>query len=134
MPQAEWLEMQLREEIKRRFDEVLWLRRIKQKEAARQIGISPSRFSLYMKKRVTPSAFVLLKACKKWNLRIQHDGVEFRAKNPPKKQKSTRQMPEQLSLPLVSALKELGDESLDIRINKKGPDRLELSLEIKFAG
>ena len=127
-----FLEMQLREEIKQRFEGAMVRHRIKtQKEAAQQIGVNPATFSLYIKKEVTPSAFVLLKACKRWNLRVVHDGVEFTARQLSKKEHSRRKSPEQL--PLFSALKGLVDDNLGIRINKKGPDRLDLSLEIKFA-
>ncbi len=132
MSQVGGLEMQLREEIKRRFEEAMSRYRINQKEAAKQIGISPQRFNLYMAKEATPSAFVFLNACKRWNLRVVHKNVEFGAKKLSKKQQSRRERPEQLLL--FSVLKELGDDSLGIRINKKGPDRLDLSLEIKFAG
>ncbi len=136
MSQAVGLEMEFRGQIKRLFEEAMVNRRINQREAAKEIGISPQRFSHYMAKEATPSAFVLLKACKKWNLRFVHEGVEFGAKNLSKKQQLRRDSPEQL--PLFSALRELGDESLDIRINKKEnkkePDRLHLSLEIRFAG
>ena len=132
MAQVEESEMQLREEIKLRFKEAMFRHRINQSQAAKQIGITRAAVSRYMATSATPSAFVFLKACKRWNLRVVHDGVEFGARNLSKKQQSRRESPEQL--PLFSALKELGDDSLGIRINKKGPDRLDLSLEIKFAG
>jgi transcriptional regulator with XRE-family HTH domain len=132
MSQVVGLEMDFREHISRLFEGARINQRISQKEAAKQIGISPQRFNLYLAKQATPSAFVFLKACKRWNLKVVHEGVEFSARKLSKKQQSRLQSPEQL--PLFSVLKELGDDSLDVRINKKGPDRLDLSLEIKFAG
>jgi len=130
MSEAEGLEMRLREEIKRLFEEAMSRYGIKQNEAAKQIGITPQQFGNYLAKGATPSAFVFLTACKIWNLKVIHENVEFGVKKLSNKQRSRLPSPDQLLL--FSALKELGDDSLGIRINKKGPDRLDLSLEIKF--
>ena len=132
MSNVEGLEMQLREELKRRFERAMLRHQINQGEAAEQIGVTAQAFSLYMARKVTPSAFVFLKACKRWNLRVVFEGEEFGARKLSKKQKARRESPEQLLL--FSALKELGDDNLGIKINRIASDRLDLSLEINFAG
>ncbi len=133
MPHVEPREMDFREEIRRKLEYAMGRQGLKtQKQAAEQLGVSPARFNLYLKKKATPSAFFLMTACKLWRLNIEFDGIEFKSKKLSDKQKASRSSPEQL--PLFSALRELENQNLGVRIEKKALDRLALSVEIRFAG
>jgi transcriptional regulator with XRE-family HTH domain len=133
MTQAELDEMSLREEIRRRLEDAMARRGIKtQKDAAEELGVTPARLNIYMKKKATPSAFFLMTACRRWNLKIEFDGIEFIPKKIPDNQR-LRKGTQQQQLPLFSALKELDNQNLGVRIEKKALDRLELNVEIRFA-
>ncbi|HTU33072.1 MAG TPA: helix-turn-helix transcriptional regulator [Candidatus Acidoferrum sp.] len=131
MPSANTTEGDLREEIRKKLEDAIRQRFVTQRDAADDLGIDLARLNSYLKKKATPSAFFLLKACKAWNLKIEFEGTEFYARRLPEKRKAAKSTPEQL--PLFSVLKELENRNLDVTIGKKSLDRLELNVQIRFA-
>jgi transcriptional regulator with XRE-family HTH domain len=132
MSAANALEMDLREEIKKKLEDGIIRQRFKtQKDAAEDLGVDAARLNAYLKKKATPSAFFLLTVCKAWHLKIVFDGTEFAARKVPETRKATRDLPEQL--PLFAVLKELENRNLDVTIGRKSLDRLELNVQIRFA-
>jgi hypothetical protein len=126
-------ELELRREVKRKFRDAMTRHNIPtQSAAASQIGVKKATFSLYMKEKATPSSFVLLKACEKWGLSIHYGGIDFTASAFAGSGVSrSATIPEQRSL--FEALSNLRGEGIGITIGKRGPDSVELNLQIRFS-
>ena len=72
------LEMELRNEVRTKFLDAMARHNIStQAQAAADIGITKATFGLYVNRKATPSAFILLKACAKWGLSIRYGGIHF---------------------------------------------------------
>lgn len=124
------LEMELRDEVRTKFLGAMVRYNIKTKaQAAREIEITKAAFGLYVNKKATPSAFILLKACAKWGLSIRYGGITFSAADFAHSVRETK-IPEQQTL--FGALHNLEANDVDIAIRKKGPSALELKLKIQF--
>jgi transcriptional regulator with XRE-family HTH domain len=52
---------------------------ITQSEAARQIGVSRQAFNQYISRKATPQAATLARACKKWGLTLEAEGMKLGA-------------------------------------------------------
>ncbi len=125
------LELELRREVKLKFQEAMRRHQIAtQTEAARQIGVRKATFNLYMKEKVTPSSFVLLKACEKWGLSIRYGGIEFTSNAFIRNEAKLSGVTEQRSL--FEALNNLKEDGIGVTIGSRSPDSVKLSLQIRF--
>ncbi len=130
MPPSQ-LEIQLRDEVRLKFLEAMSQHNLAtQSQAAKEIGITKAAFGLYLNRKATPSAFILLKACAKWGLSIRYAGMTFSAADFSQAAPLFHNAAEQQTL--FGALHKLEPNNIGIAIGKKGPTALELKVKIHF--
>lgn len=125
-----FLEMELRNEVRTKFLDAMVRHNIRtQAQAAADIGITKATFGLYVNRKSTPSAFILLKACAKWGLSIRYGGIIFSTADFAQTGRESK-IPEQQTL--FGALHKLNSNDVDISFGRKRPSALELKVKIKF--
>jgi transcriptional regulator with XRE-family HTH domain len=127
MPRTKPGEEQVRRDIASKLREVMRAQGWTQKEVAETLGITRQALSLYLNGKTMPSARVLLKACAAFGLVIHSDGMTFSSSKP----RMRRTAPAQLSL--WEALEHLNDDDLQVKIERKGPGRLGIQIDINFS-
>jgi hypothetical protein len=128
-----------RKQIKAFFEQVVKERAGSLKIAGAELGVSRQAMEQYADGSI-PGADVLLAAFVQWGIPVRIEDPASSSSTRPwwecgmirksaDRAKPTRQ-PEQL--PLFRAIDDLDEQSVDVRILRKGPSRIELGVEIAF--
>lgn len=120
----------LRQEIARRFRQVVDRRFHSELAAAQDLGISRQRLRKYLAGKTTPHADVLLASMINWKLQFTYEGVKFRAR-PPQKVESAVLAP--LQLHLFERTQRLRSETLKVSVRKKNATTLRLAVDVELA-
>lgn len=123
---------ELRREFAKKLSAVV-VGKIPKKSAAATLGVSRQMLDLYLKGEVAPGPDIVLRAMREWRFTFRHRGQEITSSHFERNIAEDRS-PAPLQLNLFDAINSLDKRDLDIAIVKKGPDRIELQVSIKFAG
>ena len=102
-------------------------------DAARDLNVSRSSLQFYLAGTHTPSSDVLRRAMELWDIELTYRGHRLTVLDlhmPDKK--GTALPPQPVQLLLWESIKELTNEALSIRVEKKGPQSITLQVEIGF--
>jgi hypothetical protein len=107
-------------------------------EAAADLGVARQMVEQYAAGSM-PKGDVLLTAFIKWSMVIRIENSAAPADEPhfwecsmTRKDKHKQRRPESTQLPLFKAIDELEVQNLDVRILRKGPQKIELAVDIAF--
>jgi transcriptional regulator with XRE-family HTH domain len=107
--------------------------KMSKKTAAATLGVSRQMLEVYLNGEAMPGSDVIMRAMKAWGIPFRFRGRQISVSQLSKPTAVAASAPEQLSLPLEDAIRHLGPEDLGVSISKKGMDRVELQVSIKFA-
>jgi hypothetical protein len=122
-----------RDEVARKLRAAIGQRKLSKKAAAQTLQVSRQILYLYLKAKVTPRPEVLRRACKEWLLEFQFRDHAFGVKYFGENNRGIEAAP-QKQLSLFDALNTLNTGNLKVSIAKQEAQRLELSVQIEFAG
>jgi hypothetical protein len=107
-------------------------------EAGEDLGVSRHMVELYAAGSV-PRGDVLLTAFIKWSMVIRIENPDAASDEPrfwecsmTRKDKPKQKRPESAQLSLFKAIDELEPQNLEVRILRKGPQKIELAVDIAF--
>jgi len=131
--------LKFKEAVKKAFAEVVSNRKGELEAAGREIGSSRQALQQYADGAV-PGADVLLAAFIIWEMMIRIEDPdagpgetrlwECSVTQKQRRMQAARRQPEQL--PLFQAIDDLEEQNLELKILRKGPNKIELGLEIAF--
>lgn len=136
-PNREFLEeisLQLREGLRRRDQRARREgSRYTRVDAAADLNVCRASLQFYLAGAHMPSSDVLRRAMELWDIELNYRGrkltvLDLQSSSPPEEHSSPR--PVQLSL--WDSIKGLTNETLSVKVEKKGPQSITLQVEVSF--
>lgn len=123
-------ELAFRRDIAQKLGDYIQRNNKSKAQAARELGISRQRLQKYLEKEMTPKSDFLCDATQKWNLEFAYRGRSFAAgafKKPPAVKGRSEAQFSLFDKPQV-----LRNDEWEVRVHRKSPKSLDLSIEIRL--